>query len=157
VSRKSGSIVLLVLLLVSLLLGLADACGWLGQRRMLHPDVLQVTYSPVDAVTGERLENTRVNCFMRGNNEACTLLRGGDPSLVTVNLGIMRVETHGRWSVIDSQIQDADALEISLMFIHPSHERHVLSYRLGELAALAGAVQKVALPPAPSAELPASE
>jgi len=143
---------LLVLVGIVLALWVGDAGGWFGTRRVEFADVLQVTFRPLDAATDRRLADVRVNCFMRGREQACSLVRDGREMLVTIAVGVRRVEQRGLFTLHASHIAGAEDLQIHLMFIAPEYDRLVQSYRLGELAALAGAgEQRVALHRTPAA------
>jgi hypothetical protein len=136
----------------------ADARGWLGTRLLERADVLQVTFRPVDAATDRRLADVRVSCFMRGREQACSLVRDGRKLLVTIAVGVRRVEERGLFTHHASRLVGADDLTLHLMFIAPDYDRLVLSYPLGELAALAGAgEQRVALHRMPAAAVPGPE
>ncbi|HAZ61441.1 MAG TPA: hypothetical protein DCY89_07715 [Gammaproteobacteria bacterium] len=130
---------LLVLAGVALLLWQGDARGWFGSRPATVDDVLQVTFRPVDAATGRRLADVRVNCFMRGREQACSQVRDGRSMLLTIAVAVRRSEQRGLFTRHASRIIGADDRPIHLMFIAPDYNRLVHSYRLGELAALATA------------------
>jgi len=130
---------LLLLAGVALLLWQGDARGWFGSRTATVDDVLQVTFRPVDAATGRRLADVRVNCFMRGREQACSQVRDGRSLLLTIAVAMRRSEQRGLFTRHSSHIIGADDLPIHLMFIAPDYDRLVHSYRLGELAALATA------------------
>jgi len=149
---------LLVAVGILLALWVGDARGWFGMRKVEVADVLQVTFRPVDAATDRRLADVRVNCFMRGREQACSLVRDGRDMLVTIAVGVRRVEEWGLFTRHAARILGGEDLQIHLMFIAPEYDRLVQSYRLGELAALAAAgEQRVALNRMPAPAPPGPE
>jgi hypothetical protein len=148
-------IALLVLLGILLAAWFGDARGWLGTRAVELNDVIRVTFRPVDADTGQRLGDVRVNCFMRGKEEACSLVRDGRGMLVTIAVGVTRIEQRSFFSRLGSRIVGGDEVELNLMFIAPEYDRLVKTWRLDDLAALQGEEQRVELqrvPPPPGPE-----
>lgn len=141
-------IVLADLGLIAAGLAYADTQGWLGVSETINPEVLRVRYLPVDAESGRTVTDVRVNCFMKGNNDACTLNRDDRREEVAINLGIQRQERRGLWSSLSSEVLGGADLEVNLMFIHPNYPRLVRTYRLNELVALAAERQRIELPPA---------
>jgi hypothetical protein len=144
-SGKALPVAVLVVIGLALAVWFGDARGWFGTREVELADVLRVTFRPVDAESGQRLGDVRVNCFMRGKEEACSLVRDGQGMRVTIAVAVSRIEERSLFSRLGSRILGGEEVELNLMFIAPDYDRLVKTWRLDELAALQGEEQRIEL------------
>ena len=104
--------------LLAIVIVVADYFALFGTRTERRFDFYELTFKTVDEKTGAPVVDVHVNCFQKGNQNACTQKDSGSPGITSVNIPVTKIITRTWLFKKDESIQPTQDPKVHIMFIH---------------------------------------
>ena len=103
-----------------------DWLGWFGTKIKQIPDFVHIVFVTRDAQSGDPVENVHVVCSRPMSRSVCSERLTGIPGQTEITFGVFREEMAGILFSKPRGFSLGSHGELTMTFIHPNYERHVM-------------------------------
>ena len=112
--------------LLAILFVVGDWLGLFGRTLKQIPDFVHIIFVTRDAESGDPVENVHVVCSRPMSRSVCSERLTGIPGQTEITFGVFREELAGLLFSEQRGFSLGSNGELTMSFIHPNYERHVM-------------------------------